>query len=91
MTDRILTLDLAGPEFAAAVDQLRRDGASATLTKDGVPVARVVPLQPAATGAEAAERWRRRPRLDPDDAERFARDVEEGRHMLPPPQDPWAG
>ena len=45
---------------------------------------------PAATGAEAAERWRRRPRLDPEDAEQFARDVEEGRRMLLPPRDHWA-
>lgn len=92
MSDRILTLDTAGPEFAAAIDELRRDGATATLTKNGVVVALVVPVElpRALAGAELAEAWARRPRLDPDDAEAFERELEEARRRLPPLRDPWA-
>ena len=90
MTERILTVDEAEQSFAELVERVRRDGESATLVRDGVPVARLVPVGPARTAAEAAEAWERRPRLDPEDAEAFAEEVERARRELPPLRDPWA-
>ena len=89
MTEHILTLDTAGPEFTEAVERLHREGGSATLVKDGVPLARLVPVAPARTAAEAAEAWRRRSRLDPEDAIAFAEEVERARRELPPLGEPW--
>jgi hypothetical protein len=44
------------------------------------------------TGRELATRaWVRRPRLSPDEAESFARDIEEARRRLPPLKSPdWS-
>lgn len=46
----------------------------------------------AKTGRELATRaWARRPRLSPEEAESFARDMEEGRRNLPPLKSPdWS-
>lgn len=38
---------------------------------------------------ELAARWRSMPRLSPDEAESFARDLETGRDGLPPIRSPW--
>lgn len=48
--------------------------------------------QRAKTGRELATRaWARRPRLSPDEAESFARDIEDARRNLPPLKSPdWS-
>jgi hypothetical protein len=38
---------------------------------------------------ELARRWSAMPRLSPDEAEAFARDLEVGRDVLPPISSPW--
>lgn len=38
----------------------------------------------------AKQEQERRPRLDPEDAEAFAADIERARRELPPLRDPWA-
>lgn len=38
---------------------------------------------------ELIRRWRAMPRLSPDEAEAFARDLEVGRDALPPVNSPW--
>ncbi len=41
------------------------------------------------TAAEVAAAWRRGPRLNPEEAEAFAADVEAFRRAVPPPVSPW--
>lgn len=57
-----------------------------------VEVRRVSSKRRAKKGRELATRaWARRPRLSPEEAESFARDVEESRRNLPLPNSPdWS-
>ena len=90
MTERTLTVAEAEREFAELIDRVHREGESALLTKNGVPVARIIPVPPRQlTGAELAEIWKQLPHLDPEDAEAFAADIEAGRRILLPLRDPW--
>ncbi len=41
------------------------------------------------TVAEFAKAWKERPRLSPEEAEAFARDIEEGRKFFKPYVSPW--
>jgi prevent-host-death family protein len=90
MTERTLTVAEAEREFAELIERVRREGESALLTKDGVAVARIVPVEPRPlTGAELAEIWKRLPHLSPEEADAFAADIEAGRRSLLPLRDPW--
>lgn len=88
---RMLSVTEAAGDFAEVVDRALYRDETTVLVKNGAPVAQVAPLAPNGISAsELARRWALLPRLSPDDADAFARDVEAARAELPAPVDPWA-
>lgn len=86
------TLAEAARDLSRIVHRVWREGDTVVLVEDSRPVAEIVPVKRAKTGAELATRaWARLPRLPLEEAESFARDVEEGRDALnrPPVALPW--
>jgi len=91
MPDRTVSVTDAARNFSDLVNRVFYTGESATLVRNGVPVARVVPAGPPITPASLlAEAWGRLPHLTPAEAGRFAADIAKARAALPPPRDPWA-
>jgi antitoxin (DNA-binding transcriptional repressor) of toxin-antitoxin stability system len=66
-------------------------GEEIVVTRNGRPVVELRRVLPGLTGAEFLEMWRNAPHLSPEEAEAFARDVEEARRELNamPVPDPW--
>ena len=90
MTERTLTVTEAARNFADLVNRVYYRGESALLLKNGTPVARIIPVESVRrTGAEIAAQWDDLPHLPPEEAEAFARDIEEARRELPPLPDLW--
>jgi len=78
--------------FSDLINRVVYRGDTAVLTRNGNVVARIVPerLQHV-TGLRFAEMWKELPRLSPEEAEEYARDMEESRRLFnQPPRDPWA-
>jgi len=85
-----LTVTEASRGFSDLVSRVRYRGESATLTKNGKPVARLVPLNPPPlTFNELAKRWKPSSHLTPEEASAFARDIEKGRKFFKPYVSPW--
>lgn len=90
MKEQTLSVTEAARGFSDLVNRVRYRGESAVLTKNGRPVARLVPVEPPPiTGAELAKRWKPGSFLTPKEAEDFARDIEEGRRFFKPYVSPW--
>jgi len=88
--EQILTVTEAARGFSDLVNRVRYRGLSATLTKNGRAVARIVPAEPPPiTFAELAKRWKPGTYLTPKEADDFARDIEEGRRFFKPYVSPW--
>ncbi len=95
-----ISISEAKEKLGALSEKVLHQGESFGLTQDDQVVALIVPPQALSaaspqrfpTGAELAEYYARLPRLPPDEAEAFARDVEvaiaEGNRA--PQFDPWA-
>ena len=78
------TVTEAARRFSDLVNRVYYRGESATLVRNGVAVARLVPpAPPGCPAAELAARWAGLPHLDPKDAAGLARDVMAGRRALP--------
>lgn len=85
MSENAIPVAEVARDFLRVLAQVESRREPATLLRDGQPVARLVPLpRSAATCAELAERWESLPKLPPDEAEAFARDLEHARATLPP-------
>jgi antitoxin (DNA-binding transcriptional repressor) of toxin-antitoxin stability system len=90
MSDK-LTIAEAARDLSAVVERARASAEGVVLLDGGEPVAKVVSVRPRGkTGREIAASGRLRPRLSPEEAEAFARDIEEGRKFFLPLRDPWA-
>ncbi len=90
MKEQTLSVTEAARGFSDLVNRVRYRGESATLTKNGRPVARLVPVEsPLITGAELAKRWKLGSFLSPKEADDFARDIEKGRRFFKPYASPW--
>ncbi len=90
MRDRVITVTQAARNFADLINRVYYRHESALLMKNGVAVARIVPVEPRrVTGAELADLICDIPHLPPDEAEAFAADIEAARRELPPLRDPW--
>lgn len=79
--------------FSDYVNRVAYRGERFVLTRGGREVAELVPVAPAGSRlAELADVLRSLPRLSPDEAERFAADLERVRDELNrhAPEDPWA-
>lgn len=85
-----MTVTEAARHFADLVNRTFYRGESTVLTRSGEPVAMVVPVGGSSvTGRDWLSKWRSLPHLDPEDAEDFAREIEESRGNLLPPTSPW--
>ncbi len=92
MIQRTLTVTEAARHFADLINRVYYRNESALLLKNGKPVARIVPVdvEPVRrTAAEIAALWDDLPHLPPEEAEAFARDIDQARRELPPLGDPW--
>ncbi len=88
--DRLLSVTEAARNFADLINRAFYRGESATLLRNGTPVARVTPPAPPTRSAhELARRWETLPHLTPEEAADFATDLEAARRELPSPADPW--
>ncbi len=87
---RRISVTEAARNFADLVNRAYYRQETTVLLKNGEPVARIAPVAPTGVPArEFLERWRQRPRLSPEEADAWARDIEAGRAALPPLRDPW--
>jgi prevent-host-death family protein len=86
-----LTVTEASRGFSDLVNRVRYCGESATLTKNGKAVARLVPIgPPPITGAELAKRWKPGSHLTPKETAAFAREIEKGRKSSAYPTSGWS-
>jgi prevent-host-death family protein len=89
-TDRQISATEAARNFSDLLNRVFYRGENAVLIRNGVPVARLVPVEPAAVPAEElARRWEALPHLTPAEADRLAEELEGGRRALPPPGARW--
>ncbi len=90
MSEHAIPVAEAARDFLRVLALVESRREPTTLMRDGQPVARLVPLpKPAATCAELAERWESLPKLPPEEAEAFARDLEKTHAALPPLKSAW--
>jgi prevent-host-death family protein len=88
--EQTLTVTEAARGFSDLVNRVRYRGESATLTKNGRAVARLIPANPdPITFAEFAKRWKPGSHLTAKEADDFARDIEKGRRIFKPYVSPW--
>jgi len=87
-----LTVTEAARNFSDLINRVVYRGDTAILTRNGKPVARIVPEAPAkTTGRELAEFWRSRSPMPVREAESYASDLAKIRSEGNRPQrDPWA-
>jgi prevent-host-death family protein len=88
---RTITVDEAAGNLASYVEDIARTGDSLVLTKEGKPVAELRPTRRTARLSELRAVLESGPRLTPEEAEDFARDVAAARALMntPLPPDPW--
>ena len=90
MKEQILSVTEAARGFSDLISRVHYRGESATLTKNGRAVARVVPVgHPPLTGAELAKAWKTMRHLSPKEADAFARDLKKGFLVFKPLVSPW--
>jgi len=92
MTSTTMTVTEAVRNFSDVINRVRYGGETTTLLKGTKPVARIVPIKRMSTLADLKAWFHdpNRPRLSPEEAEAFGRDVEAARkHVNVPPVDKW--
>lgn len=87
---RRISVTEAARNFADIVNRAYYRGETTVLIRNGMAVAHIAPAAPIGLpAAEIRRRLKLHRRLDPAEAEAFARDIEEGRKSIPPLRDPW--
>lgn len=87
--------ELTATEFARNqaeyLNRVAYKGESFIITRGKKPIAELRPTQPILRGKDIREVWARIPHLDPEEAEAFAKDVEEAQRWgNQTPVDRWA-
>lgn len=77
----------AARNFSDLINRVNYQGQTFLLTRGGKVVARLAGTERIITGAESAQLWQQRPRLDPEDAKQWERELAEDRAALLPPED----
>lgn len=87
-----LTVTEAARNFSDLINRVVYRGDAAILTRNGKPVARLVPEGlKKTTGRELAEFWRKRVAITTEEADSFSNDLSKIRSEANRPQrDPWA-
>lgn len=89
---RVLSVTEAARNFSDLINRAYYKGESTLLLRSGQPVATLNPVSPKAiTGKELAEIWDTLPHLSPEEADEFAKDLEEIRKVMnkPPEAPSW--
>ena len=87
---RRLSVTEAARNFADIVNRAFYRGETTVLMRNGVAVAHIAPAAPIGLpAAEIRRRLKLHKRLDPVEAEAFARDIEDARKSILPLRDPW--
>jgi prevent-host-death family protein len=87
---RTLTVTEMSRKFAEYINRVAYRGESFILTKGNRPVAELRPLPQGRKLSELAKIFASLPHLDPEDAEQFAKDIDDARNSLPREDyDPW--
>ena len=89
---KILTVTEMARGFADYINRVAYRGERFILTRGNKPVAEIRPLSRGITGAELIERLKSVPRLTPEEAEAFGRDIDEARKemgTIADLRDPW--
>lgn len=89
MNATTLTIDEAARCLPELVDRVHETGESATLTKAGQPLARIVPIPSSQGSADLIAFLRRWHAAHPEPDEQFGEAVAEVRTTHQPPRDPW--
>lgn len=87
----VITVTEAVRNFADFINRVAYRREEFVLERGGRPVARLVPVPEGGRLGELPDLLEAIPRLDPDDAEVFARELAVARDELPPikTEDPW--
>lgn len=87
---RRVSVTEAARNFADIVNRAYYRGETTVLIRNGMAVAHIAPAAPIGLPvAEIRRRLKLRRRMSPEEAEAFARDVEDMRKSIPPLRDPW--
>jgi antitoxin (DNA-binding transcriptional repressor) of toxin-antitoxin stability system len=90
MGEHAIPVDEAAANFPRLLELIESRGEPTTLLRNGKAVARLIPwTSPANTCAELAERWEKIEKLPADEAEAFAKDVEQARDRMPALKPAW--
>jgi antitoxin (DNA-binding transcriptional repressor) of toxin-antitoxin stability system len=90
MSETAVPVSEAAKDFLGLLDWVERRRESATLVREGRPVATLSPLPSVALDcAELADRWPTLDKLPPDEARAFADDLEHARASLPSLKPAW--
>jgi prevent-host-death family protein len=89
MSDTAISVTEAARNFAEYVNRVHQRRQTFVLVKNGVPVARLVPVvEPVCCGRELVEVLAR-VELSPAEARAWRRDLKAARKCLKPPRDAW--
>ena len=90
MSETVISVADAAKDFLSLLELVETKGQSAVLLRAGKRIATLTPVpQVAQNCVELAAHWLKLERLDPDDAEAFAADIELARATLPAPKTAW--
>lgn len=89
MKETIISVTEAARNFADCVNRAHYQGVTFVLTKNGLPVARLVPSEAKrSTGAELAKTLAKVD-LSEEEAKAWYKDLQAARKSLKPPRDKW--
>jgi antitoxin (DNA-binding transcriptional repressor) of toxin-antitoxin stability system len=86
---RTVTVTQAARNFSDLVSRVHYRRESALLVKGGRPMVRMEPAREGLTGRQLADLWSSVRHLRPDEAERFARDLDAARAEQPRLSSKW--
>jgi prevent-host-death family protein len=85
-----VTADDAAHRFSDLLTRVEKRGEEIAIVRDGNVIARIVPAEKKIkTVGDLRKAWANRTRLDPEDAARWEKELEELRAMTPMPPSAW--
>jgi antitoxin (DNA-binding transcriptional repressor) of toxin-antitoxin stability system len=79
---QILSVTEAARNFSDVINRVHYQGQTFLLTRGGTIVARITTADICLTGAELLQMWENRPKLDPQDAEEWEKDLNASKSSL---------
>jgi prevent-host-death family protein len=88
---KVITATEASRNLSDYLNRVAYGGETFVIKRGNKVVAQLIPAKPPVLGNDLPEIFANMPRLSPEEAEAFARDIEEGRDWLRkmPHEDPW--